>query len=600
MNSRIWWIVLTAIITLASFGAVNAQETLWFGSFTDPRAWGIWQGTWNWGWSEESAMMVIFPDGSYVLRTDTDLNREDTSIPDPLILGTPGWVPNSAWIDVSYSFEDPTTMVINLSTSSSTAIYSTFWNIRQIVPEEQNLCPTVRSWMIPGLAGGVTLVGTPMNLRSEPTTSSVILEELDTTERFWVIDNPTCAEGYTWWFVESLVTGQSGWLAEGTVDLGHFIYPIPNIEDAHIFENYAASGPTISVPITSVISEPAEAINCESSAPGLYPGATTVTSADASVWGVTRFDSVHTRANSLVASLFEGTTVDITGSPDCDNEGNVMWPVEFGEWSGWVYEYALVPADPTVIYYLPGSYPFITQLGQAIANGENMTGPILNIIGVGVYVKDVAYGQNGPLKLICALTSAITAGEGFISDAAGENEATCMLVEVITATGEMVIAGEIVAGPFFVIAEILNSPARYIDPWLSDIHTFIDSHPLLRTYCSLAGTDCSSMLGRDLTTSPAELVIGEWRSQTDAAAPHPVDAWGHEMGVVVRPSLWLYPDGSALIEAQGLEVAGYYQRRDGQLIVYLGSWGTYRLLSVDQELMVLVDDRDREWIYLRR
>lgn len=497
MNSRIWWIVLMAIFTLTSFGTANAQETLWFGSFTDPRSWGIWQGNWNWGWAEDSAMMIIFPDGSYVIRTGSDLSREDTSISNPLAPGTPGWVPNSAWIDVSYRFEDPTTMVINSSTSYGTGTFSTFWKIRQFIPEEQQLCPTINSWMVPGMAGGVTEVGTPMNLRSEPTTSSAILEELDTAEQFWVIGDPTCAEGYTWWFVESLVTGQSGWLAEGTVELGHFIYPIPRIEDSPVFENYAASSPAISVPVIPVTPEVEGAVSCESPAPGLYPGATTVTSADASVWGVARFDTTHTRANSLVATLFEGTTVTVTGAPDCDHEGNVMWPVGFNEWSGWIYEYALVPADPSVVYYAPNTYTFIAQLGQAIARGENMTGPILNITDVGVYVKDVAEGRNGPIKLICALTSAITAGDGYISDTVGENEATCMLVEMIAATGEMAIVGEVVAGPFFVIAGILNSPDTYIDPWLSDIHTFIDSHPLLRTYCSLTGTDCSYILGPD-------------------------------------------------------------------------------------------------------
>jgi hypothetical protein len=58
--------------------------------------------------------------------------------------------------------------------------------------------------------------GAPRRLRAAPGTSAAVLASLIDGIEFEVIDgNFICADGYNWWNVRIIATGQTGWLAEG-------------------------------------------------------------------------------------------------------------------------------------------------------------------------------------------------------------------------------------------------------------------------------------------------------------------------------------------------------------------------------------------------
>lgn len=58
--------------------------------------------------------------------------------------------------------------------------------------------------------------GNPRRLRAAPSTSAAVLAQLiDGIEVEVINDNLVCADGYNWWEVRIIATGQTGWLAEG-------------------------------------------------------------------------------------------------------------------------------------------------------------------------------------------------------------------------------------------------------------------------------------------------------------------------------------------------------------------------------------------------
>jgi hypothetical protein len=54
----------------------------------------------------------------------------------------------------------------------------------------------------------------PNKIRSQPGTSAELIGQVQPGENVLVVDGPTCADGYTWWFVRSL-EGLEGWTVEG-------------------------------------------------------------------------------------------------------------------------------------------------------------------------------------------------------------------------------------------------------------------------------------------------------------------------------------------------------------------------------------------------
>jgi hypothetical protein len=78
----------------------------------------------------------------------------------------------------------------------------------------------------PGLLSRVTYTdGTPLAIRTKPGLSSgERIQYLAEGTRITILDGPGCADGYTWWQVETL-DGVQGWVAEGDLDT-YFIEPL--------------------------------------------------------------------------------------------------------------------------------------------------------------------------------------------------------------------------------------------------------------------------------------------------------------------------------------------------------------------------------------
>jgi hypothetical protein len=55
----------------------------------------------------------------------------------------------------------------------------------------------------------------PNRIRSNANLSSEYVGQIESGAGLWVIDGPICADGYTWWLVESLDHRLQGWTVEG-------------------------------------------------------------------------------------------------------------------------------------------------------------------------------------------------------------------------------------------------------------------------------------------------------------------------------------------------------------------------------------------------
>jgi uncharacterized protein YgiM (DUF1202 family) len=66
----------------------------------------------------------------------------------------------------------------------------------------------------------------PINLRNGPSTSYNVVTRIETGEFFFVLDGPSCADGYAWFYVRYRRGNREylGWLAEGSFE-NYFVEP---------------------------------------------------------------------------------------------------------------------------------------------------------------------------------------------------------------------------------------------------------------------------------------------------------------------------------------------------------------------------------------
>ena len=70
----------------------------------------------------------------------------------------------------------------------------------------------------------------PNRMRAGASLSSVYLGQLEPGAGLKVIDGPVCADGYSWWLVESLDKRLRGWTVEGK-DSEQWLKPCPNVNE---------------------------------------------------------------------------------------------------------------------------------------------------------------------------------------------------------------------------------------------------------------------------------------------------------------------------------------------------------------------------------
>ncbi|MCB9450753.1 MAG: SH3 domain-containing protein [Anaerolineaceae bacterium] len=91
-------------------------------------------------------------------------------------------------------------------------------------PEPEATCPGTRPERLILHERGRVLADDPrpLNLRSEPNTSSRRLTQIPSLGVFYVLQGPECNEEYAWYFVE--YRGYEGWIAEGDL-LSYYVEP---------------------------------------------------------------------------------------------------------------------------------------------------------------------------------------------------------------------------------------------------------------------------------------------------------------------------------------------------------------------------------------
>ncbi|KXK23288.1 MAG: SH3 type 3 domain protein [Chloroflexi bacterium OLB15] len=85
-----------------------------------------------------------------------------------------------------------------------------------VVPTPINYCPRALRLVAGDRAATTYSDGVPRSLRAAPSTSAAVIQPLIAGIAFDIIDGAAvCADGFNWWHVRLLVSGQEGWLAEG-------------------------------------------------------------------------------------------------------------------------------------------------------------------------------------------------------------------------------------------------------------------------------------------------------------------------------------------------------------------------------------------------
>lgn len=78
-------------------------------------------------------------------------------------------------------------------------------------------CDGFNSRLSIGIQGRVAS-GDANNVRSSPSADAELVGQLAVDEKFMVLDGAVCADGFTWWQVESLDESLTGWTVEGSGD----------------------------------------------------------------------------------------------------------------------------------------------------------------------------------------------------------------------------------------------------------------------------------------------------------------------------------------------------------------------------------------------
>lgn len=95
-----------------------------------------------------------------------------------------------------------------------------------VSPSTGSDCGTLPSAVRVGVVARSTIIdGSPLNVRSAPSTSAQVARIIPEDTRFTIIGGPVCANGYTWWAVQ-LEDGLDGWVAESGAEF-YFIEIAP-------------------------------------------------------------------------------------------------------------------------------------------------------------------------------------------------------------------------------------------------------------------------------------------------------------------------------------------------------------------------------------
>ena len=134
-----------------------------------------------------------------------------TYTPIPTVLSTPTSTPTRA------STFTPTTKPTSAPTRTITPVESS-----QPVecPDAPDILLKLGDWAMVSMDPPL-----PNKVRSQPSSSSELIGQVQPGENVLVVDGPRCADGYTWWYVRSL-QGLEGWTVEGDTSGYWLVDPI--------------------------------------------------------------------------------------------------------------------------------------------------------------------------------------------------------------------------------------------------------------------------------------------------------------------------------------------------------------------------------------
>jgi hypothetical protein len=83
------------------------------------------------------------------------------------------------------------------------------------LPAPTPWCPRALRLGVGSRAAVTYTDGVPRRLRSAPSSSAPVVQELIAGVPFDILTGAVCAEGYNWWYVQIVGTSLTGWIAEG-------------------------------------------------------------------------------------------------------------------------------------------------------------------------------------------------------------------------------------------------------------------------------------------------------------------------------------------------------------------------------------------------
>jgi hypothetical protein len=245
---------------------------------TDSRLWGIWKQVSANGHSTIGdgfdILQMFTPTGAWGVQYIEGISYGDYTATDGVIYlnGTSEYAERVDWSDaIRYEY---TGRHLRLYDFAGDGMVEEYERITRFTALGFIHCPaSVKSTMFVGAYGHVAYTdGSSSRVRSDPGLSSEVLELLDEGAGFLVVGEPACADGYTWWPINSNPynpgsgrdnSTRSGWIAEGADGVA-FIEPIGWVDRSLLRQN-------VSGDVDELMQEAAEQLGATYYAPGEYP-----------------------------------------------------------------------------------------------------------------------------------------------------------------------------------------------------------------------------------------------------------------------------------------------------------------------------------------
>lgn len=286
-----------------------------------------------------------------------------------------------------------------------------------------------------------------------------------------VLDGPVCVDGAIWWQVEpywEYTYGEPSWVPE-TIAGSRYLVRIT----ADPSDDTAVYDPLYALQTVGWFIEPMVPLR-------VYTEPSGTSTVQEVIWPGTAYEVYGQNADASMYQIW--TPVGTAWICNDSNyiryndhflrvpiESNTTFECGYDQLEFDVEEAFVVAGAQT---YQPGEYQYADEIAELVEDTPNASG-LVDFVSTVLFVKEVRDQSVNRLDVVCAFVTILSSDD--------ESQAICLIYDI----GHTVLVGEPLVGLPFIMAEITANHEKYIDWWVDDINTFVDTMPMTRLYCYL-------------------------------------------------------------------------------------------------------------------